>query len=126
MTTITSKVTLKKLQSQLSTLEGKRIALRGQVENIQQELTLNKKQIQRINGEIAKLNFVIDKDIEVSEHAIYRYLERVLNIDIEEIKSKIVTGELKALVTVLGGTGTYPVDNFRVKMVNKTITTVLT
>lgn len=124
MTQLTNKVTLKQLQSQLSTLEGKRNVLKNQVENIQQELSLANSQMQKIKNEINRLQMFEIKEINISEHAILRYIERVLMIDIEQIKSNVITDELKKLVSVLGGSGSYPVKDFKVVMVNKTITTI--
>lgn len=124
MSELTKKVTLKQLQSQLSILDGKRNVLKNQVENIQQELSLANSQMQKIKNEINRLQMFEIKEINISEHAILRYIERVLMIDIEQIKSNVITDELKKLVSVLGGSGSYPVKDFKVVMVNKTITTI--
>lgn len=125
MSNVINKQSLKQLDTQLKILEGNRIALRNQVDDIQKQLSLNKQQITKINITIFDLKTKVDKEIEVSEHAILRYLERVIGMDIEAIKDKICTKELKSMVEILGNNGTYPVDNFRVKMKDSTIVTIL-
>jgi len=121
---ITDKITIKQLKTQLSILEGKSNSLKEQVKTYQQELALNDSQIKKLSTQIENLSRAND-EINVTEHAILRYVERVLCVDIERIKELIVTDELKRLVDTLGGNGTYPVDNFKVRMVNKNIVTIL-
>jgi len=67
----------------------------------------NKKKI------IDELQFKIDKlekptTPEVSEHAILRYVERVLDINIENIKKEILSEDVVDMVKKLGGNGGYP------------------
>ena len=60
----------------------------------------------------------------LSDHAIVRYLERVLHIHRQIFEQKIVTAGLIETVEQLGD-GTYPVKNFRVRVVAKRIVTIL-
>lgn len=60
----------------------------------------------------------------VSEHAILRYLERIGGLDLEEIKNKILTTEIKNIISTLGGNGTYPNEGFKVIMKDNIVTTI--
>lgn len=62
----------------------------------------------------------------VSDHAIVRYVERVLGHNIEEIRDSILSQEVKDMVDVLGGSGHYPNSSgFKVVMKGYTVTTII-
>ena len=48
-------------------------------------------------------------DVTISDHAVLRYLERVVGFDITQIKSEILTAEAAMAIKQLGD-GKYPVD----------------
>ena len=62
----------------------------------------------------------------VSEHAIIRYLERVVGMNSDEIIAKIVPEEVANWVKIAGN-GSYLVNNgeFRIKVKDKVVVTVL-
>lgn len=91
--------------------------------SIEKEYNTKRKEITQLNRKIE--NIVKNSDVTVSEHAILRYLERIEGINIEEIKEKILTEQIKDLVKQLGGSGKYPNSNFQVVMKNFTVTTVI-
>ncbi len=47
----------------------------------------------------------------VTDHALIRYLERVGDYDIEEIRQQMVTPVLEQMVKLVGDTGKYPVGD---------------
>ena len=51
--------------------------------------------------------------IKVTDHALIRYLERVGDYDIEEIRRQMVTPELEQTVKLVGNTGKFPVGDGR-------------
>ena len=51
-----------------------------------------------------------DKELIITEHAILRYIERAMGLDIEKVKSEILTDEIKAGFKLLGN-GKYPTHN---------------
>ncbi len=51
--------------------------------------------------------------ITVTDHALIRYLERVGDYDIEEIRQQMVTPVLEQMVKLVGDTGRYPVGDGR-------------
>jgi hypothetical protein len=64
------------------------------------------------------------KEIQVSEHAILRYLERVKGMDITELQKEILTESVLKMIDVLGGNGTYPADGFSVVIRDNTVVTI--
>lgn len=50
------------------------------------------------------------KKIHITDHALLRYIERILGIDVEQIRNEILTEETRYQVFVLGD-GKYPVNN---------------
>lgn len=125
MNTITNKQTIKQLNSQLSTLEGNRKALNIQCAQIQQNLSENKKQIAKIKKAIDDLKIKESQELTITEHALLRYCERILGINIEDIKKEILTPELNKLVDTLGTTGTYSYKKYQLKIVDKCIITII-
>jgi hypothetical protein len=68
---------------------------------------------------------IIENNLSVTDHAIVRYFERVLGYDIEEIKAKILPdGKAVDNISKLGNC-VYPIDNFKVRIVNCKVITVL-
>lgn len=61
----------------------------------------------------------------LSDHAIVRYLERVQNVDIKQIKSSIITPEIREMVEKLGGTGEFPNGDFKVVIKDYVVLTII-
>lgn len=62
----------------------------------------------------------------VSEHALCRYVERVIGIAPDELRGKVVPADVEAVIRQMGD-GTYPVgDTHRVKVRGGVVVTVLT
>ena len=114
---------LKKLQSQLSEMLGDAEAIKIEVANKQREYDHKLQAIKRLKEEILK--FDEKKILRVSEHAIVRYFERVKGFNIGEIEEEILSDEVKRLVEVLGGSGSYPNKDYSVVMKNYTVTTIV-
>ena len=125
MTLVSNKQTIKQLNSQLNILEGNRKALNIQCAQIQRNLSENKNQINKIKKYIYDLEIKQSQELTITEHALLRYCERVLGINIEDIKKEILTPELNKLIDTLGSTGTYPYKEYQLKIVDKTIITII-
>jgi hypothetical protein len=54
-----------------------------------------------------------------------RYCERVLNINLEEIKEELLSDTIKKLIETLGSTEVYPYKEYKLKVVNNSIITIL-
>jgi predicted nuclease with TOPRIM domain len=50
------------------------------------------------------INNLSNKEIIITEHAILRYIERILKVDINDVKSNILTDEVKKQIEFLNGT----------------------
>lgn len=96
---------LKSLQTQRERLQGSINELRGQATEINTALAKKKSKLADINEKIKRIS---EKDIIITEHAILRYIERVIGIDIEDLKKRILDDETKEAIKKLGGSGTYP------------------
>lgn len=114
---------LKQLQSQLNVMNADLKVLEIAVDNARREHSQKLAAINRIKGEINKLN--ANRTLKVSEHAIVRYFERVMGFDIGQIETKILSENVEALVNQLGGNGTYPNGEFSVIIKDFTVTTVV-
>lgn len=66
------------------------------------------KDINNIQKQIDEIK-TYSSELIISDHAVLRYLERVKEIDVEEIKKEIITPQIKNIITTLGtSSGTYP------------------
>ena len=114
---------LKRLITQKTSLLEEVSFIRKESYTLAENIAKKQKQIKEIEKQIKSLQ---DIDIIISEHAILRYIERVMGIDIELIKKEILTDTLKEQFKTLGN-GTYPIGNdVKVKIQNNTIVTVHT
>lgn len=120
---------IKGLSSQLSDLEGELESMSIEISNKQKEYEFKKKTINKLKDKIRNLG-KSDK-ISISEHALLRYFERVLDYNIDQIKSEILTDDVIKFVDELGGSGTYPSGKkdskgefYRVTLKNNVVVTV--
>jgi hypothetical protein len=115
--------TLKQLQTRKFKLEALVLDKKVSLDEAQQEYSNSKSQLGNINKQIEDLS---DKDIIVSEHALLRYIERVMGVDMDAIKEKILTTGLKTMISNMGN-GKYPIGKGNKVMVkNNVITTIVT
>ena len=108
---------------QLQTREAKLLA---EVESLKlEEEETKKKRVEAAN----KLKTIKDKlkeqkEIVISEHAMLRYIERELNIDLNEIKERILTDRLINSIQTCGN-GKYPIGNAKAVVKNNIIVTII-
>jgi hypothetical protein len=114
---------IKQLHVQLSKLEADYAAKQTIVAQGQQELSFKSKQIIALKEKINQISQ--KREIVLSDHALIRYVERVLGVDLDAAKAAIITDELRKMVDTLGGNGSYPMTGFIVKMKDSVITTVI-
>lgn len=108
---------LKKLQSMLSSLEASVEALKTQEAQIKRELSSKRMDMNHLKQRIENLAKKHD-GVTVSEHAIIRYIERVMGINIEQIAEKILPEKELNYIQQLGN-GHYPVNHGEFKIVVK-------
>lgn len=113
--------TLKHLQTRLKEIEYKENELKEQISLLQNNLKLITENKNKLLLQIKNYN---NKDIEITEHAIIRYLERYKRLNIEDIKKEIINEDIKQKILYLGNC-TFPNGKFKLKVINKKIVTVL-
>jgi len=116
-----SEKSLKFLNSNLTNLKLKGLGLLTQKTAIQEEIDKCQAAIIATEKEIYKLESIGPI---VSEHAILRYLERIMNIDISEIKDKILDGGIYEQVKTLSSGHFVSANGFKVVSRNNVIVTV--
>ncbi len=114
---VKSMTELKKLQTLQSKLQGEMEVLKSQKDFIAKEIRSKNEQINSIKSEIAKIK-KRSQELIVSEHAILRYMERVLKLDVAAFANSILTDAVREEHKLIGN-GTYSVNNSEYKLVIK-------
>jgi len=115
---------LKKLQTQRNKLLLQMEDIKRQKASLSEESVFINNQIQKLDRDIKKLQDSKTDELIVSEHAMLRYIERVIGIPLDDIKAKIATSSVINVAKTLGN-GTYPVDGFKVKVIDNVVVTVI-
>jgi hypothetical protein len=106
---------LHKLKQKLNSKNYDKGVLTKEIEDIEKKIISIEKQIQDYNNQ----------GIVVTEHAVLRYIERVLGIDTIEIRKKILDEKSKEDILTLGNC-LYPRDGYKIRVQNKRVLTVIT
>lgn len=112
---------LKSLTSQLRKLEGERDGIVLQKKSLDDDLALKVQQIKTIHH---KMKLLRGDGVLVSEHALLRYMERVMKIDLSQLEKEILTDSVLTQQAALGD-GEYPSSGFSVKIRDSVVVTVL-
>lgn len=104
-----------KSHSRLDRELAKRRNIEYDIHHKKQALRASNKRIEQIKGEC---------DIIITNHALLRYSERVLNIDFEEVRKAILSDEVLRLYKELGN-GKYPNGTYHVVIENNFVKTVI-
>lgn len=115
---------VKGLRTQLQKMTGEADAMLADISARQKERSQKVLAIARLKAEIDACESL--KELIVSEHAIVRFMERVMGLDTDAVRDQILCTKVRDLVDKLGGTGTYPADGFQVVMKNGAVVTVKT
>jgi len=105
--TIKNAQELKQLQSRKAKIEVSLKSLEMEAKEKQQACSKARNQLQAIKREIKDLQ---ESDVIVTEHAMLRYLERAMGLDLGEIKKKILTEQNIVLIENMGS-GKYPIGD---------------
>lgn len=111
---------LKGLQTRLSKLEGDCKSL---AENAKQAQKDHHSCLNRIKAIKTEIESFIEKEIIVTEHAVLRYLERVMGFDMALVSKSILTDDVKLMISKMGD-GKYPIDGAKIIVKNNTIVSV--
>ena len=99
---------LKKLQSLLIKQKSEIDLIRRERQLINERLSVAEKNLRNTEEELKKLK--TGNKIIVSEHAVLRYLERTMELDLKAVENEILTEETVKQYRTLGN-GKYPVSN---------------
>lgn len=99
---------LKKLQSLLIKQKSEIDLIRRERQLINERLSLAERNLRNTEEELKKLK--TGNKIIVSEHAVLRYLERTMELDLKAVENEILTEETVKQYRTLGN-GKYPVSN---------------
>ena len=86
----TIKTILRREKELISEIED----IKGKKKEIDKNLEIKRKKLEGVKAKIANAQ----ESVIVSEHAVIRYIERVLGIDIKEIEKKIVDEETEKII----------------------------
>ena len=90
---------IKQFETMKSEIMGKITGLKEQKRIIDKDLFGLENSLKSLEQKITNLQ---NSDLIVSEHAIIRYIERVIGVNIEEIVEKIATDKMKKMVECCG------------------------
>lgn len=117
------KTKLKGLQSQISKLKSDIDLDRAQLSTIQKGINSKLARVKELEKEFKKLGQ--NNELIVSEHAILRYLERVKELDLEEVTNSILNEKAMELYEKLGNSsGKYPADGFNLVIKDNVVITI--
>jgi predicted transcriptional regulator len=106
-------MSLKQAQ-ELKALKTRSVKLDSEYKELMKDVTELDRRRERIEKQRKELKAKIKQmeasdNIVVTEHAILRYLERIMNIDIEELRAEILTDKTRQQIKTLGN-GRYPLE----------------
>jgi chromosome segregation ATPase len=105
------------LQAEAKTLKDRESAVRSSIQAKQSELKRLREKVEKAKATGGKLI--------VTEHAILRYIERVMGINLDELRATIVPPAVETLVRNMGD-GVYPVEGtHKLRVVNGTVVSLL-
>lgn len=121
----------------MSTTEMKRLQtrlkkLREELRAAENEKKAAQEKINKLRGRIAgverDIKDMTQKEIVVTEHAMLRYIERVMGVDMNAIREKILSPTIRKYIDELGS-GKFPQNGeekgkYRVVVQNRMVTTV--
>ena len=105
---IKQKEELKKLQSLMIKQKSEIDLIRRERQLINERLSVAERNLKNTEEELKKLK--TGNKIIVSEHAVLRYLERTMELDLKAVENEILTEETVSQYRTLGN-GKYPVSN---------------
>ena len=99
---------LKKLQSLLIKQKSEIDLIKRERQIINERLSVAERNLRNTEEELKKLK--TGNKIIVSEHAVLRYLERTMELDLKAVENEILSKEVVSQYRTLGN-GKYPVSN---------------
>ena len=116
---------LKQLNTRLGRCRARIGELNGQITDLNRQRSAEKAAEAGLVSKIEVLQrHGAGKALIISEHAMLRYIERVIGLDMEDIREAVLPVDTRERVRLLGN-ATVPVNGHSVKITNGTVVTVL-
>lgn len=118
-------IRLKELENQKIKLEEKIKSLKSEENVLTKNITITSQKLSEVKSSIANIKNN-NKNIIISDHAIVRYVERVIGINLEEIESKICPEATRSQIRAFGS-GSYQVNSneFTIKIKDNVVITLI-
>jgi len=115
-------LSITKMEREIEILKRQKLGIDSEINKLSKKsLTIENK----INGFQELINSLKPRNIRISTHALLRYVERILGINLDEIKKKILTKEIEENYYRLGN-GKYHNGSFTLLINNDTVVTITT
>lgn len=101
---------LKQLKSRSTKLTVECGELDKQVKKLQRKFNSTSNELSQLDKKIKNLESSSCGDLIVTEHAVIRYIERVMGIDLVQVTSQILTKDVEQMAKSLGS-GKFPTGN---------------
>ncbi len=124
MSTVKDSAEIKGLETRRNKLQAQRKSLNIEIQDKQKESSEMKVRIDGFQKKIEKLKSQKPKDLIVSEHAMLRYIERVMGIDLQELQNKILPPEKAYEVRAMGNC-TYGLGDHKLTVKDGIVVTVI-
>jgi len=124
MSNVKDSTEIKGLETRRNKLQAQRKQLNIEIQEKQQESAGLKSRIDTLQKKIEKLKSKKSNNLIVSEHALLRYIERVIGIDLQEIQNKVLPPE-KVLEVKAMGNCTYGLGDHKITIKDGIVVTVL-
>ena len=115
---------MEELQKELIKKKEAQFQARLDFLNCQRKLSLAGEEIKSLENRI-KLQQKEHFQIEITDHAIVKYCERILEINIQKIKADILSENVIKNIKELGGQGEFISKNCILKMQNNKVVTII-
>ena len=113
----------RELDVRLKGLRGREREIAVQAEQTRRDLARLESERKQLRQQAAAIE-AKRREPMVTEHALLRYLERVMGVDVESARRAILTDKLRAQIAVVQS-GVFPADGYRVRVRNGAVVTVL-
>lgn len=116
---------IKQLVTKLHTLQDEQHQLEIDAKEANSKWNKKQNEVRELKAKIRELEGGVSANIQLTEHAICRYLERVKGITPEDIIAEILTPDVVRLIETLGPNGKYPIKGgYRLVLKNNRIVTI--
>jgi predicted nucleic acid-binding Zn-ribbon protein len=116
---------IKRLKTKLRTLQDEEHVLEMEAKDANRKWNIKQNEIRELKTQIKKLEGGVSANVQLTEHAICRYLERVKGLTPDDIIDELLTEDVVRMIETLGPNGKYPIKGgYRLVLKNNRIVTI--